>query len=147
MSVWWLAQPFVEWAFYVSELHRGSYSANADSIVIPIGRFTIGWAVMTPVLAWFGWRVFRRAPERIGWAAFDRSRPAWSTIWTLGLSAFAISELAFAYRSISRGHPEDVASGILETVVAIGSRALICAPRREPVVRSRVAVGRAIGGS
>jgi hypothetical protein len=127
LAVWWVAQPLVEWEFYTTELHRGAYPVHADSIIIPIARFTIAWMLITPVVAWFLWQVFRRAPKWVSWTAFDRSRPVWSAIWTLLLAAFGISELEFAYRSTLRGHLEDVASGILAFVVAFSTRALICA--------------------
>ncbi|SRR6266404_1566890 len=128
---WWIANPFVEAMYYKTELGRGAYPPNADSIAIPIARFVLSWLLLTPLVAWTVWWVLRRAPGRFSWLAFDHGRRVWSATWSVAFGLFALSELQFALASTARNHPEDVMEALIAALAAMALRAGFCAPRFE----------------
>src|ERR1019366_4969733 len=82
--------PFVEAQYYSTELARGSYSTNADSIGIPIFQTLIGLAIVAPpflVLLWLGTRRYVAGARLTAWnskagiLAF-----LWTAVWG-GLAA------------------------------------------------------------
>ncbi|MBK7999553.1 MAG: hypothetical protein IPK15_12775 [Verrucomicrobia bacterium] len=70
-----LAMPLVEEVYYETNLRRGAYPPEADSIGIPIMQFIAGWVVTLPVflaLIWFG---FGEYPGAVSFVAFNKKRP------------------------------------------------------------------------
>lgn len=63
----YLASPFLFWQWLVSELEKGSFPVNADSIGIPLFGFIVLWVVAFPVVIAFCFAVeiiFRSNEER-----------------------------------------------------------------------------------
>jgi hypothetical protein len=133
--VWWLAAPWVEALYYRTELARGAFPPEADSIGLPLGQHFIGWLAFTPVLVAIVLLALRGAPRRFSLLAFDRGRPWWSGGWTVGLGALALDHLWSAGAAAMRGHPADVVHSLVGVVALLALRGAACAPR----------VGRTVG--
>ncbi len=139
-TVWLLAllsifaQPFVEATYYAAALRRGAFPPEADSIGIPISQFVFGWLVSLPVVFLFIWFALREYPGSVPLAAHNTSRPVWSFLWSAFLLLLAASYTWFAFQSIRRGFPVDVAAALLSIYL------LLCL--RSSVVFSSVLVRR-----
>jgi hypothetical protein len=108
-----LAEPVVEVIYYKTNLHRGAYPSNADSIIIPIYQFIFGWVVTLPVMLGFVWFALRDYPGSVSFLAYNTARPVWSFLWSVVLLLLAASYVWFAGQSIMRGSPLDVAASLL----------------------------------
>ena len=144
MTIWWIATPAVDAAYYSTQARRGAYPPEADSIGIPIGQSVAGWLLLTPVILLLVFLALRRAPGRVELLGFDRSTFAgriWSAVWTVLLLAFAGSEAWFAVRSLQDAMWLDVAHSVLGVCVALALRAAFAAPRTrsESISSSRAA--------
>jgi hypothetical protein len=128
---WWVTQPIVVAVFYRTELFRGAYPTDADSIGIPIFGFAIIWALLTPLVAWTLWRGLRQAPEHSSLLAFDRMRPVAATAWSVGFAIMILEEFQSGISALGSGHPEKVLSGLIGVVSAVALRAVLCGPRLE----------------
>jgi hypothetical protein len=91
-AVLYLTAPIVERFYYSTELARGSYPVNADSIGLPIGLFTIVWLIGLPVAAALIWFVLRSYPGSVSVFGFNAARPYWSAVWSLKLRVSCLSK-------------------------------------------------------
>ncbi len=85
-----IATPFVEALYYSSELRRGVYPTNGDSISIPLIQTCIGLAFVAPAflaIAWLSTRRYVPGAPLLGW---DNSRPLRSLLWTLLFAGIAV---------------------------------------------------------
>ena len=105
----YLSAPIVEWFYYRTELGRGSYTVNADSIGLPIGRFTVVCLIGLPLLAALLWLVLRSYPGSVSLLGFNTARPYWSIVWSMIFAYPVIRELVFCVESAFLGNPLDVA--------------------------------------
>jgi hypothetical protein len=120
-----LAEPFVEYVYYRTNLRRGAYPANADSIGIPIFQFAFGWVVTLPFVLAFIWFALRDYPGSVSFVAWNSARPVWSAAWSIILSLLAASYAWFALQSAMRGFPLDVAAALLSTYLMLCFRSSI----------------------
>ncbi len=111
--VLYLTAPFVEWYFYMTELARGSFPPDADSIGIPLFQFTIGWVLGAPVAALLVWFALRDYPGAVSLFAFNQERPAWSAFWTLLFGYLIFQDVAFAVASVQKSQPLDAMQSLL----------------------------------
>ncbi|MGI8556663.1 MAG: hypothetical protein ACR2LT_09955 [Pyrinomonadaceae bacterium] len=109
----YLTAPFVEWYFYTTELARGSFSPDADSISIPLFQFAIGWVLGAPIAALLVGFALRDYPGAVSLFTFNRARPVWSAIWTLVFGYLVFKHLTFAVASVQKSQPFDVIQPIL----------------------------------
>ena len=93
------SQPLVERVYYETNLRRGVYPPEADSIGIPIMQFMAGWLVTLPVVLAFIWFALREYPGSVSFLAYNSTRPAWSAVWSALLGVAAAYYLYFAVRS------------------------------------------------
>ncbi len=113
-AVLYLTAPVVEWFYYSTELTRGSYPVNADSISLPIGLFTIVWLIGLPLAAALIWFVLRSYPGSVPLFGFNVARPYWSAVWSALFAYLIFQDVFFCVQSVLRGHPLDVAqSGLM----------------------------------
>jgi hypothetical protein len=120
-----LAEPIVEVVYYTTNLRRGAYPVNADSIAIPIYQFTFGWLVTLPVVLAFVWFVLRDYPGSVSFLAYNTERPVWSFLWSAVLLLLVASYVWFAVQSITRGFPLDVAAALLSIYLLLCFRSSI----------------------
>ncbi|HEX8289129.1 MAG TPA: hypothetical protein VF556_14090 [Pyrinomonadaceae bacterium] len=109
----YLTAPLVEWYFYTTELARGSFPPEADSISIPLFRFVIVWVLGSPVAALLIWFALRDYPAAVSLFAFDRVRLVWSALWTLVFGFLIFKHLTFAFASVQKSQPFDVIQPLL----------------------------------
>jgi len=109
----YLTSPLVEWYFYTTELARGSFPPNADSISIPLFRFVIVWVLGAPVAALLVGFALRDYPGAVSLFAFNRARPVWSAFWTLVFGFLIFKHLTFAFASVQKSQPFDVIQPLL----------------------------------
>ncbi|HLM60641.1 MAG TPA: hypothetical protein VK308_07555 [Pyrinomonadaceae bacterium] len=109
----YLTAPLVEWYFYTTELARGSFPPDADSIAIPLFRFIIVWVLGAPVAALLIWFALRDYPGAVSLFAFNRARSLWSAAWTLVFGYLIVHEIAFAIVSVQKSQPFDVVRSLL----------------------------------
>ncbi|MGI8641377.1 MAG: hypothetical protein ACR2MG_15700 [Pyrinomonadaceae bacterium] len=109
----YLTAPFVEWYFYTTELARGSFSPDADSIAIPLFQFAVGWVLGAPIAALLIGFALRDYPGAISLFAFNRVRPVWSAVWTLVFGYMVFKHLVFAFASVQKSQPFDVIQPML----------------------------------
>lgn len=107
----WLAlQPVASWIYFDTELRRGAYPPEADSIIIGQVSAVAGWVIMLPLFLGFLWLCFRDYPGRVSLLRFSRERPVWATVWTVMLLALAGVELRSLAGSLVEWFPLDVLS-------------------------------------
>jgi hypothetical protein len=104
----YLTAPFVEWYFYTTELARGSFPSDADSIGIPLFRFIIVWVLGAPVAALLIGFALQDYQGGISLFGFNRARPVWSAFWTLVFGFLVFKHLTFAIASMQESQPFDV---------------------------------------
>lgn len=110
----YLTAPIVEWFYYSTELARGSYPVNADSIGLPVGLFTIVWLTGLPLVLVVIWFILRSYPGSVSLFGFNAARPYWSIMWSLLFAYPVIHDIIFCVRSAFLGNPLDVLqSGLL----------------------------------
>jgi hypothetical protein len=83
----------VEYVYYSTELARGWYPTNADSIGIPFFQTCIGLAIAAPfflLLLWASTRRYVAAPPLTAWAS---GAPVCSVLWTVVLGGLAATLL------------------------------------------------------
>lgn len=119
------AQPFVEFVYYSTNLDRGAYPVDADSISIPLFQLAFGWLVTLPAVLAFVWFALRDYPGSVSFIAHNSRRPIWSFVWSLVLLLLAASYVWFAFQSIMRGFPLDVAAALLSTYLVLCFRSSI----------------------
>jgi hypothetical protein len=120
-----LAQPLVEAVYYSTNLGRGAYPTDADSIGIPIFQFVFGWLLTLPVVIAFVWFALREYPGSVPLAAYNTARPIWSFLWSAVLLLLAASYVWFAFQSIMRGLPFDVAAALLSIYLLLCLRSSV----------------------
>jgi hypothetical protein len=81
------SMPIVERIYYETNLRRGAYSPEADSIGIPIAQFMFGWVVTLPLFVAFTWFALREYPGNVSFLAFNGRRRVWSWVWSVLFSA------------------------------------------------------------
>ncbi len=109
----YLTAPFVEWYFYTTELARGSFPSDADSISIPLFQFAVGWVLGAPVATLLIWFALRDYLGAVSLFAFNRARPVWSAFWTLVFGFLIFKHLTFAFVSVQKSQPFDVIQPLL----------------------------------
>ena len=109
----YLTAPLIEWYFYTTELARGSFPPDADSIAIPLFRFVIVWVLGAPIVALLVWFALRDYPGAVSLFAFNRARLIWSAVWTLVFGYLVVQEFAFAVASFQKSQPFDVIRSLL----------------------------------
>lgn len=123
--VLYLTAPLTEWYYLNTELERGSFPANADSIILPIFRFVIGWLIMSPFIALFIWLTLRAYPGRVSLFSFNFERSYWSVIWSMLFAVPVFYEIFFAAESIYRLNPLDVVQPLLTAYLLLCLRSSI----------------------
>lgn len=94
----YVVAPLENIVFLRTQLDRGAYPVNADSIGIPIYMFTTGFLILSPVYVLFAYAALRRYIGGVSLLAFDADRWLRSTFWTLiygGLAAVAIYQVGY----------------------------------------------------
>lgn len=109
----YLTAPFIEWYYFSSELNRGAFPIDADSIFLPFSMFMIGWLVGAPFVAFFIWFTLRSYPGCVSLFNFNLKRPYWSVFWSMLFAVPIFYYLFFAIQSIYRLHPLDVLQALL----------------------------------
>jgi hypothetical protein len=109
----YLTAPLVEWYFYTTELARGSFPPDADSIAIPLFRFVIVWVLGSPIAALLVGFALQDYPGAVSLFAFNRARPVWSAFWTLVFGFLIFKHLTFAFASAQKLQPFDVIQPLL----------------------------------
>lgn len=110
----WLAlQPVASWVYYETNLRRGAYPPEADTIIIGQMQAVMGWALTLPIFLAVFWFSFRHYPGRVSLFAFIPKRPVWSGIWSAVLLAFALLEAWSLVGSVRGWFPLDVLSELL----------------------------------
>jgi hypothetical protein len=88
-----LAASPVQLAYHTTELRRGSYPADADSISIPVFEFTLALLMASPILAglvWVGIRRYRASSQFFDWAPAAPLRSLlWSGVFGAAAAVFA----------------------------------------------------------
>ena len=128
-AAWWLVAPIVEAIHYFENAARGAYAPGADSIMIPISQFAIGWLVVTPLFVAALWWAGRAAPLAFGWSALDRTRPVRAGLAGLLALLWAAESLRTGWLGARDAHWGDVFHGALGLAAALAVRALASAPR------------------
>lgn len=121
----YLTAPFVEWWFYTTELVRGSFPANADSISIPLFQFMFGWVVFAPVAALIIWFCLRDYQGKRSLFGFNRERLVWSLIWSLIFAYPTFDEIFFIGESLYKLQPFDALQSLLNSYVLLCLRSAI----------------------
>ena len=111
-GVLYLTAPLVEWVYYSTELARGNFPVDADSISLPLFRFMVVWLVGAPIARLIMWFLLRSYPGRVPLFGFNRERPVWSLVWSAVFSFLVYKELTFSVRSFFAGNPLDVAQSL-----------------------------------
>ncbi len=119
------AEPFVEYVYYSTNLERGVYPPDADSIGIPLFQFAVAWIVTLPVVLGFVWFALRDYPGSVSFMAHNSGRPIWSLAWSVVLLLLAASYVSFAFRSVARGFPLDVAAASLNVYLVLCLRSSV----------------------
>jgi sterol desaturase/sphingolipid hydroxylase (fatty acid hydroxylase superfamily) len=109
----YLTAPLVEWFYYRTELERGSFPVNADSIGLPLGMFMLGWFIGAPFAALIVWLILRSYPGRVSLFSFNGERPYWSIFWSVLFAVPVFYDFFFAVESIYRLQPLDVIQALL----------------------------------
>lgn len=113
-AVLYLTAPIIEWFYYSTELARGSYPVNADSIGLPISLFTIVWLIGLPLVAALIWLALRSYPGSVSLFGFNAARPYWSVVWSVLFAYLVFQDVFFCVQSAFLGNPLDVAqSGLM----------------------------------
>lgn len=118
-AAYWLAEPFVEYIFYTTELSRGSFPVDADSISIPIIQFTSGWVITAPFIGIFVWWSTRHYPGGVPVLGLNQKFPIFGAIFWLLTSLYIILELIFIVQSIIRIQPIDVLHSLFGCYLAL----------------------------
>jgi len=117
--------------FLRTQLDRGVFPVNADSIGIPIYWFTLMLIVLSPVYVLFAYAALRRYVGGVPLWAFDTSQWLRSTVWTLvygGLVATAVYQVGYY---IQLRMPLSVAVSVLWAYLLLCIRASLAS--RPPV--------------
>lgn len=110
----YLTAPLIEWFYYSTELARGSYPVNADSIGLPIGLFTNVWLIGLPLATVLIWLALLPYTGSVSLFGFNAARPYWSVVWSVLFAYLVFQDLFFCVRSAFLGNPLDVAqSGLI----------------------------------
>lgn len=109
----YLTAPVVEWFYYTTELDRGSFPVDADSIGLPLGMFMVGWLVGAPLAALLIWLALRSYPGRVSLFSFNGERPYWSLLWSALFAVPMFYDLFFAVESVYNLQPLDVVQATL----------------------------------
>jgi hypothetical protein len=104
----YLTAPIVEWVFYSTELARGTFPVNADSISIPLFGFMVVWLIGAPEAVLIVWFVLRSYPGRVPLFGINRNRPIWSFVWSAVFVFLVYKLLSFDFQSVFRANPLDV---------------------------------------
>lgn len=123
----YLTAPLVEWYFYTTELARGNFPPDADSIAIPLFQFSVVWVLGAPVAALLIGFALRDYPGAVSLFGFNRARPVRSAFWTLVFGFFVFEHLTFAIASVQKSQPFDVIQSILLAYLMLCLRSsLVC---------------------
>ena len=87
------ATPVVEYVYYSTELARGSYPTNADSIGIPLFQTCVGLAIAAPFFLVLLWASTRRYVAASPLTAWTSEAPICSVLWTVILGGLAATLL------------------------------------------------------
>lgn len=121
----YLTAPLVEWFYYTTELERGSFPVEADSIGLPFGMFMFGWLVGAPVAALLIWLALRSYPGSVSLFSFNSERPYWSVFWSVLFAVPMFYDLFFAVESVYRLQPLDVVQALLAAYLLLCLRSSI----------------------
>lgn len=139
LALGWLSlQPVASWVYYETNLRRGAYPPEADSIIIGQMQAVIGWGITLPVFLAFFWFCLRHYPGRVSLFAFDRKRPLRSSVWTVILLAGAGVEISALIRSVAEWFPLDVLSESLAIYLLLCCRSSLVYPKVEIVPHQTV---------
>jgi hypothetical protein len=117
----WLAAPIVEAAYYNIQLSKGAFPVDADSISIPIIQFTIGWLMVTPVIAVVSYWILKHYTPGVSIFIWNHKRPSWSFVITAVFFLHLGLEGKFLINSINKTNLLDSA----DTVASLYLTALI----------------------
>lgn len=122
----WLAlQPVASWVYFATNLRRGAYPPEADSIIIGQISAVAGWFITLPLFLGFFWLCFRDYPGRVSWLCFSRARLVWATVWTVLLLALIGLELWSLAGSLAEWFPLDVFSDALAVYLLLCCRSAL----------------------
>ncbi|MBN1182336.1 MAG: hypothetical protein JXB49_08630 [Bacteroidales bacterium] len=131
----WFCSPIVEAIYYSTELKRGSYPPESDTVIIPIMQFTISWFLLTPLIVAFVWWLVKHYPGKVSLLSWNREKQFKSYIITTIISIFVICELVFVFKSIARNHIIDVISTLLTIHIALIVRAsMVMSYNKKPYI-------------
>jgi hypothetical protein len=98
------ATPLAVASYYSTELRRGAYPVEADSIGIPIYQSVFVLLTMIPVVFIAGWMAVRNyRPSAVLWA-WAPSRPLAAAFWSTFLVAAALAQVLVAVALAQTGH-------------------------------------------
>ena len=121
----YLTAPLIEWYYFSTELARGSFQPSADSILLPIWTFLIGWALGAPVASLLLWYALFRYPGQVSLFGFNHARPYWSLAWSILFAVLVFCDLFFAVTSAYRWQPLDLLQSVTMVYLLLCLRASI----------------------
>ena len=130
------ATPLAVASYYSTELRRGAYPVEADSIGIPIFQSVVLLLTITPVVvigAWMPVRNYRPSASLWAWAP---SRPLAATLWTTFLGALALAEMVLAIALAQTAHALLAIHALASAYMSLVLRASIVAGLERAIERA-----------
>lgn len=128
----YVTAPVVDAVFLYTQLGRGVYPTNADSIGIPMYVYSMALLVLSPVYVLFTYAALRRYVGGRSFLEFDTGQWLRSTVWALvygGLSAYSLWE---AGRFGLMRMPVSVIASVLWAYLFLCVRASLASRTPEP---------------
>ena len=130
------ATPLAVASYYSTELRRGAYPVEADSIGIPIYQSIVFLLTMTPVVVIAGWMAVRNYRPSASLWAWAPSRPVAATLWTTFLGATALAEMVLAVALAQTAHALPAMHALVSAYIALLLRASIVAGLERAIERA-----------
>lgn len=128
-----LTAPLVVARYFFTELQKGSFPPESDSIGIPIFHFAAALVATAPVTWGIVWFCVRNYPGSVSLHAWNAGRPIWSAIWTLVAVVAAVAFLVFTPWSDAADHPFLIAHVLLDTYFLLVLRSGLVAQSKASV--------------
>jgi hypothetical protein len=130
------ATPLAVASYYLTELRRGAYPVEADSIGIPIFQSVVVLLTMTPLVFIAGWMAVRNYRSSAVLWAWAPSRPVAAALWTTFLGAVALAQGVMALGLAQTAHGLPAMYAIASAYMSLLLRASIVAGLERAIERA-----------
>lgn len=122
-AIFIMLSPYNEGIFYFIELSRNKFPENADSISLPIYWYVHGLLLLSPLIIPLVYLALKNYPGKVFLFEWNKARPYWSLVWSIGFYCFTLYHLYFSIYSLKVLHFEDCLGNIFTCYLLLCFRA------------------------